>query len=185
MAKVKVKVKKCRVAYTREDAYQTLDMVNTAIERIDTKVSIALAVVGVLIGSVFAVEFPDDFRFWDQIRNLEELSVLEVCSVLCVACLFVSGALALTCFVLAILSRSSKDAERSVFFFGSISKMKLDAYRNRVNRMNNKQLLLDIEKQIHLCSEICVKKSKWYNAGLWIMSLAILLWIGWIALYIL
>ena len=41
-------------AFKKEDAYETLGIINTWIGNMDTKVSFALALAGVLIGVIFA-----------------------------------------------------------------------------------------------------------------------------------
>ena len=60
--------------YSREDAYQSLEMVNSWINNVDNKISYALAFIGVLIGFVFIQDTPktienisqaDEFNCYD------------------------------------------------------------------------------------------------------------------------
>ena len=44
------------IVFKKEDAFQTLSMINTWIGNIDTKISFALALAGVLIGMIFSGE---------------------------------------------------------------------------------------------------------------------------------
>ena len=46
-------------AFKKEDAYETLGIINTWIGNMDTKVSFALALAGVLIGVIFEKACPD------------------------------------------------------------------------------------------------------------------------------
>lgn len=48
-------------AFEKEDAYRSLEMVNTWISNLDTKVSFALALVGVLTGVIFSEGLPNAF----------------------------------------------------------------------------------------------------------------------------
>lgn len=49
-------------AFKKEDAYETLGIINTWIGNMDTKVSFALALAGVLIGVIFEKGMPSAFE---------------------------------------------------------------------------------------------------------------------------
>ena len=49
-------------AFKKEDAYETLGIINTWIGNMDTKVSFALALAGVLIGVIFEKGIPNAFE---------------------------------------------------------------------------------------------------------------------------
>ena len=49
-------------AFKKEDAYETLGIINTWIGNMDTKVSFALALAGVLIGVIFETGMPSAFE---------------------------------------------------------------------------------------------------------------------------
>lgn len=50
-----------------------------------------------------------------------------------------------------------------LFFFGSIGNMALENYKSTVKDMDEKEMIDDLEEQIHTNSKICSLKAKWYN----------------------
>ena len=46
--------------YTKEDVYRTLEMINNWINNIDTKVSFAMALAGILMGFIFNMTLSDN-----------------------------------------------------------------------------------------------------------------------------
>ena len=61
-------------AFKKEDAYETLGIINTWIGNMDTKVSFALALAGVLIGVIFEKGLPRAFHRITEVSRLAELS---------------------------------------------------------------------------------------------------------------
>ena len=66
------------IVFKKEDAYQTLSMINTWIGNIDTKISFALALAGVLIGMIFSGGLPNAFQRITQVSKLSELNGGEI-----------------------------------------------------------------------------------------------------------
>lgn len=64
----------------------------------------------------------------------------------------------------------------SIFFFGSIGNMTLENYKNAVKDMDEKEMIDDLEEQIHTNSKICSLKAKWYNMGIKFLLLTVILW---------
>ena len=64
--------------FKKDDAYQTLSMINTWIGNIDTKISFALALAGVLIGMIFSGGIPNAFQRITQVSKLSELNGGEI-----------------------------------------------------------------------------------------------------------
>lgn len=92
--------------YTKEDVYRTLDMINNWINNIDTKVSFALALAGILMGFIFNMTLSDN-----------EGTMVLVLTLL----LYIANFGALLYFVLAITARvDNPNNAQSIFFFGSI-----------------------------------------------------------------
>lgn len=56
-------------AFKKEDAYETLGIINTWIGNMDTKVSFALALAGVLIGVIFEKGMPSAFERITEVSN--------------------------------------------------------------------------------------------------------------------
>ncbi len=164
-------------AYTKEDAYQSLEMINTWISNIDTKVSFALALVGVLIGIIFASGFPKALQRICEVSKLAELSGGEIIASLFVILLYIVSFLSIISFMFAIIARvKNLNNAPSIFFFGSIGVMSLQNYTDKVNQMTEDQIIRDLEEQIHTNSRICSQKAKWYNIGIKFLMVMIVLW---------
>ena len=165
------------VAFAKEDAYQSLEMINTWISNIDTKVSFALALAGVLIGIIFEKGFPKALQRICEVSKLAELSGGEIIASILVCLLYIVSFLSIVSFMLAIIARvKNLNNAPSIFFFGSVGKMSLQNYMEKVCQMSEEQILLDLEEQIHTNSRICSQKDKWYNIGIKFLVVTIVLW---------
>ena len=165
------------VAFKKDDAYQTLTLINTWIGNIDTKISFALALVGVLIGIIFSGGLPNAFQRITEISKLAELNGGELFAAILVALLYCASFLSIVSFMWAILARMKNlNNSHSLFFFGSIGEMELQNYKSRTNYITEKELIEDIEEQIHTNSKICNQKAKWYNTGIKFLLITIILW---------
>ena len=157
-------------AFKKEDAYETLGIINTWIGNMDTKVSFALALAGVLIGVIFEKGIP-------EVSKLAELSGGEIIAAILVALLYLSSFISILCFMLSIIARvKNLNNASSAFFFGSIGNMTLENYKNAVKDMDEKEIVDDLEEQIHTNSKICSLKAKWYNKGIKFLLVTVILW---------
>ena len=163
--------------FEKEDAFQALSLINTWIGNIDTKISFSLALVGVLIGMIFSSGLPNAFQRITQVPKLSELNGGEIFAVLLVGLLYCASFLSIVSFIWAIIARvKNMNNATSVFFFGSISTMELQNYREKANHMTEQELIDDLEEQIHTNSRICNQKAKWYNNGIKFLLITIILW---------
>ena len=78
-------------AFKKEDAYETLGIINTWIGNMDIKVSFALALAGVLIGVIFEKGMPSAFERITEVQKLAELSGGEIIAAILVALLYLSS----------------------------------------------------------------------------------------------
>lgn len=164
-------------AFKKEDAYETLGIINTWIGNMDTKVSFELALAGVLIGVIFEKGMPDAFKRIAEVSKLSELSGGEIISAILVSLLYLSSFISILCFMLSIIARvKNLNNAPSIFFFGSIGNMRLENYKSTVKNMNKKEILDDLEEQIHTNSKICSLKAKWYNKGIRFLLVTVVLW---------
>lgn len=164
-------------AFTKDDAYQSLEMINTWISNIDTKVSFALALAGVLIGIIFGKGLPKALQRICEVSKLAELSGGEIIASILVCLLYVVSFFSIVSFMLAIIARvKNLNNAPSIFFFGSIGKMSLQNYMDKVCQMSEEQIIRDLEEQIHTNSRICSQKAKWYNIGIKFLVVTIVLW---------
>jgi hypothetical protein len=166
-----------QIIFTKEDAYKTLEITNTWIKNIDDKVSYALALAGIVIGFVFGTGLPNSFKIVSGISKLEELNGGEIIGVILVCSLYIVSFLSILYFILAIISRiKNVNNAQSIFFFGSVTTMKLQDYKVRINSMSEQEIIEDLEEQIHTNSMICSKKVKCYNIGIRFFMATIILW---------
>ncbi len=164
-------------AYTKEDAYQSLEIINTWISNIDTKVSFALALAGVLIGIIFSSGLPKALQRICEVSKLTELNGGEIIASILVILLYIVSFLSIISFLLAIIARvKNLNNTSSIFFFGSIGMMNLQNYTDKVSQMTENQIIRDLEEQIHTVSKICSQKAKWYNIGIKFLMPMIVLW---------
>ena len=153
------------IVFKKEDAFQTLTLINTWIGNIDTKISFALALAGVLIGMIFIFCLPNSFQSITQLSKLSELNGGEIFAVLLVGLLYCASFLSIISFMWAIIARvKNMNNAPSLFFFGSIGAMELQNYRDKANHITEQELMDDLEEQIHINSRICNQKAKWYNS---------------------
>ena len=164
-------------AFKNGDAYETLGIINTWIGNMDTKVSFALALAGVLIGVIFEKGMPSAFERITEVSKLAELSGGEIIAAILVALLYLSSFISILCFMLSIIARvKNLNNAPSIFFFGSIGNMTLENYKSAVKDMDEKEMIDDLEEQIHTNSKICSLKAKWYNKGIKFLLATVILW---------
>ena len=164
-------------AFDKEDAYETLGIINTWIGNIDTKVSFSLALSGALIGVIFDKGMPRIFKRIAEVSNLQVLSGGDLIGALLVALLYLSSFISILCFMLSIIARVNNPSNaQSVFFFGSIGNMTLVNYKSSVKDMEEQDIINDLEEQIHTNSVLCSLKAKWYNRGMKYLLATVILW---------
>lgn len=164
-------------AYTREDAYETLKLINEWTVNMDWKSSFSLAFSGVLIGCVFKNSLPGALEKIVDAAKFSELSYGDVFLMIIVALSYLMEVSAVFCFIAALFARIKNDnKDASVFFFGTIGKMPFEDYRRKANHMTEEEMLVDLEEQIHTNSKICTKKAEWYNRGMIFLAITIFLW---------
>lgn len=164
-------------AFDKEDAYETLGIINTWIGNIDTKVSFSLALSGALIGVIFDKGMPRIFRRIAEVSNLKVLSGGDLIGAILVILLYLLSFISILCFMLSIIARVNNPSNApSVFFFGSIGNMTLANYKSSLKDMEEQDIIDDLEEQIHTNSMLCSLKAKWYNNGMKYLLLAVVLW---------
>lgn len=163
--------------YTKEDAYRTLEIINSWISNTDTKVSFSLALIGVLSTLIFNLELPSAFKRVSEVSKLAELNGGELIGAILVVALYILSFISIISFMLAITARvENENNNPSIFFFYSISSMSLLEYKQKINEMGENNIVEDLQEQIHTNSKICVKKVKFYNIGNKFLLLTIIVW---------
>ncbi len=155
--------------YDKDDAYQTLGLINSWINNVDNKASFALAFLAVTIGFCLDDGCPNSI---EKIINTlpKDRTCIDWINAVAVV-LFILGCILSSVFLLLTLvaKTKSKSGKKSVMFFGTIAAASLNDYKSRVVNMSDSDLTKDLLEQIHTNSEICTTKFKRYNYGIKIM----------------
>ena len=155
--------------YNKDDAYQTLGLINSWINNVDTKASFALAFQAVIIGFCFNNGWPNSI---DKIVNTlpKDRTYLDWISAVAVV-LFILGCVLSSIFLLSSLVAKTKNTsgKKSVMFFGTIAAASLNDYKSKMMNMSDTDLTKDLLEQVHTNSEICTTKFMKYNIGMKIM----------------
>lgn len=163
--------------FKREDAYQTLGLINAWISNVDTKVSFALTLAGVLIGIIFGEGFPNAFQRVTEVSRIAELDGTEIVEIIWVSLLYLCIFFSIISFIWAITARvKNPNKVSSIFFFGAISSMDLAKYKENINQITEDKIVEDLVEQIYTNSRICSEKVKWYNRGIYFLIFAIMIW---------
>jgi hypothetical protein len=164
-------------SFSKDDAYQLLTIINTWISSFDSKSSFGLALVGILIGFTFTDSVPSALTRITEVSKLADLNACEVIEALMIVLLYLSSLSSLIYLMLVITARTKNpNTSQSKFFFGSISNFELQNYKDKVSIMTDKDMLSDLEEQIHTNSKICTLKAKYYKKGIQALFVTVLLW---------
>ncbi len=163
--------------FTKDEAFQTLGVINYWIGNIDTKVSFALAFIGILIGTIFSKGSPESIQVVDKAKSLLDLNGEQVFNAALVVFLYITSLTTIIFLILALIARvQNNNNAKSVFFFGTLASMKYTEYKNKVAHITENDIIEELIEQIHTNSIICNKKSKYYNKGIKSLLLTVIIW---------
>lgn len=152
-------------------------------ENCDTKASIVLAFIGVLVSVVFTSEYilgtigtqiNNIITYWrDGTGTFSILSTMMFISLLG----FVTF-MSLCCYYSILsLKANTKCTDDSIIFFGKIAQNTKEDYLEKVNKMTDEEFESDKLSQIHNCAVICDNKFKNYNKSMKYLSFGLLCFI--------
>ena len=175
MARHQLKAEPC---YTKDDAFQTLQSIQSWISSMDAKASYAITLVGVLIGFMLS---SDDHALDVNSFILKASQHLRDgmfnWSIFILAVLYAISFCTIICFLLVLFARTNaKLQNKSNFFFGTIAARDLSSFISSVHEQSESKMLDDLLEQIHVNSQICIRKSKWYNRGNGCLIGTVVLW---------
>lgn len=175
-----------KIVYSKDDAYKTLDITNMWIENVDSKISYALAFIGILLGFIITKDKPIDIG--DTVVDiLEKTSVFlaspnrvfnitiekNILALVLLTALTTTAIISIIYLLIALKGNIGLDEHNedglnieSNIFWGSISKKRYIDFKNEVININENDLINDIISQIFINSKICNKKFKNYNKGI-------------------
>lgn len=167
--------RKSKIAYMNtEELEKTLDRVNDWIVAVDQKTSVAVAVI---VGFITLSAKPTV----DLILNSwQDMSWLSASLLIVSFALLLLGALKL----LFSTSPRIKSKAKSLLYFGSIAGLTLKQYKSASARYKSASYKQDLTEQIHTNSLIAKKKYIHYKDALWVIFLAVFLWLTFVALTI-
>lgn len=153
-----------------EDLNTILDRINNWINNCDTKSSIVLSFIGILLGIIFTTDYITKlFEIYKKIylsTNLVNLLFLlfSIGSIICI----IKGIIHL---ILSIRAKTNINNEYglitdSLIYYKTIAaNSNYKEYEEKMNKLNQDTLKKEIISQIYINSEICTKKFKNYNIG--------------------
>lgn len=167
--------------FSKEDAYQTLELINSWINNVDTKSSFGLAFIAALIGFIFynIGKTPPPIQESIELVQSCKFSAIVFIQAALIVTLYVSCLISILMFLIALLGRTkSISGKLSVMFFGTISQYSLNDYKAKILNMDSRDISKDLVEQIYINSTICAKKFKYYNWGMYALSVSTLLCFG-------
>lgn len=161
--------------FDQEDAYRTLELTNSWVGNVDTKISFALALVGVLAAYVFKDGLPSAFQTVIDKGNWSLITGGDIIAVVIVVLLYLASFSSLVLLLLGMIARTKAKGD-SIFFFGTIGAKKLEDYKSKIKGYEEEQIKDDLIEQIHTNSQICKKKMWFYNKGILLILVTVILW---------
>lgn len=175
----------------KQDVLDRLDRTLEWIRACDTKTSIVLATMGIIM-TIFSTEF-----FLTKLKlilkyNLNEIDFSKILYLILVVVflgLFIVGIfyLVLELNPSLVSKKNNNEDVESTYFFETIAKKELSTLKEEIKQMSYEKEIDDIITQLHINSKICTKKYRYTKVGIFcslagtsgILSLFI---IGWIIL---
>lgn len=164
--------------YSKEDAYQTLELINSWINNVDTKSSFGLAFIAALIGFVFynIGKTPLPIQKFLELVRAHTFSMIIFIQAALIVALYTSCLASILMFLAALLGRTKNTSgKQSIMFFGTISQYSLNDYKAKTLNMNNRDISKDLVEQVYTNSKICTQKFKYYNWGMYALVVSALL----------
>ena len=153
---------KREISFEKEDAFRTLELVNGWINNMDTKASILLAYLAVIVGFVVSNGPPDLFAQ----PAPSPITFCYVIKVVFVVTLYLFLFASIVLFLGTLTARIKGNNEKhSLLFFGEIAKNSLNDYKSKILNRTEEELIKDVLEQVYINSKICTIKSKYYNIG--------------------
>ena len=152
----------------------------------DTKASIVLAFVGVLVSITFTSEYllttidnqvKNIILYWND--GIGQFSLIATLMFITLIGLAISMSCC-CCFVIKSLKANIKCIDNSIIFFGKIANLSKEQYINRVKMISVEDYHNDKLSQIHNCATICDTKFKLYNKSIKHLMIGLLFFISFI-----
>lgn len=145
---------------------RTIEFINSC----DTKASIIITLVGILMTALSAI-------FVGDVVNIKSNDI-QLCSKGCIAYFVIAGIsmifmVIVMIMLIIVLFARTKSKRDSKMFFGNISKKELSKYEEEMMSINADELFSDLIQQIHINSIICDRKFRYFNKALVLLLFSI------------
>lgn len=149
--------------YSKEDAMYTLSSINEWTRSADSKTSILMAFISLLLGFTLAV-----FDGITYIAQLEKINLLAIVIIMLLVVYVLSAAVAIVFSSLSLVARLKfkNKGSNSVIYFGDIAKLSSEEFLSKTAQMTEDDIVKDLKKQILINSRISKRKLKYFNWGL-------------------
>ena len=164
--------------YSIDDAYRSLDNINSWIINSDTKASIVLGLLGVLFTIIFSNS--DFINILNKLIN-EIFNDIMFCDIFYLIIMFFSLVLFINGIYNLILVLIPKlklniNKRKSILYFGDICSFEsVNEFKYKVYHTKKGELLDDVLNQVYINSNICTKKFNNYKVGLSRIFLGVLI----------
>lgn len=159
---------------------QLLENVNSWISNCDTKTSIILGILGVMLSLILSFDYIN--MIYIIIKQLNH--TLTFLSIITLLCLFISIILliiGISFLIRALIAKTNTKGLRkdgiiddSLLFFSSISKnASVSEYKQKLVSCTENSWIDDLVSQVYICSMICEMKFQKYRKGLIYSSIGI------------
>ena len=178
----------------KQYADDTYEQVSSWINNCDSKASILLALVGVIL----SIAFTSDFHLngieglaKDVVSLIKREGHFCACASLCILVVlglsigsFVDSIRNLLLVLYARLDDSRDRENPSISFYRSIGAKSYDDYKNLVETISDDNFVEDKLRQVYDCSKICTNKFNFYNEGVKSMKIGLVFFAVYIFLFI-
>jgi hypothetical protein len=161
-------------AYTKEDAYKTLERNISWINSADTKASIMIGVISFVFGGSSVILNPTRVHFLFEANTFWSLLFGIFIGILFMVSLgsFLATIVSL---VLVLVARTTPPDNRPIknfLFFNDISKLSFKEFGSLTSKLTEQEFFDDLNSQIHITSTIATMKYKFLSKAYWLMAVS-------------
>jgi len=156
--------------YTKEDAYKNLEFINSWINNSDTKASIVLGLIGIILTIIFSnsslinkcVQLMNEFT-----KKIQFSDILYIAFLLSAITLFLLGLYKLIKVLIPTLKIKHKAQTKSFLYFGDIATYSGSfEFKEELKKAKENEIFDDILNQLYINSTICNNKFNNFTVGL-------------------
>ncbi len=156
----------------------TLNVINEWTSNCDVKVSIILAIFGVVFSAFFSSDYVKIFIKIIK-KCFDDVSLFEWIYIIALLAILLAIIIGFWKLIRVLLPTINTDKE-SLMFFGGISKYKTpDEYYNKVKNYSDDKVCEDLIYQIYAAAKICTQKFKNQKIGLYCLTFGSFIFVIW------